>query len=145
MCPLPVVRTLVDIKALPISASPDTLVAIIAVLVSVAAKGVVATLSLGSAPPSAALSAGLVASDLRQVGEVREREVVPVHTVRAALVVMPVSQTVRVAAAGTLAVTTPSVRTACSLTKLFISNPELCTQHYALRHFETSTKALLSQ
>ena len=65
MCPLPVVRTLVDIKALPISASPDTLVAIIAVLVSVAAKGVVATLSLGSAPPSAALSAGLVASDFR--------------------------------------------------------------------------------
>ena len=112
------IRTLVDIHTLPVGASPDTLVAIIAVLVSVAAKGVVATLSLGSAPPPAALSAGLVASDLRQVGEVREREVGPVHTVGAALVVMAGSQTVGVAAAGTLAVNTPSVRAAHSLTTI---------------------------
>ena len=112
------VRTLVDIDTLPVGASPHALVAIVAVLVSVAAEGLVAALGLRGAPSPTALITVLKASDLRQVGEVREREVVPVDTVGAALVVMAGSQTVGVAAAGTLAVTTPSVRAAHSLTTI---------------------------
>ena len=117
----PVVRTLVDIHTLPVGARPHTLVAIIAVLVGVAPEDVVAAPGLGSAPSPAALSAGLVTSDLCQVVIVREREVGPVHTVRAALVVMAASQTVRVTAAGTLAVTTASLRATGSLTTVDIS------------------------
>ena len=116
------VRTLVDIHTLPVGARPHTLVAIIAVLVGFAAEDVVAAPGLGSAPSPAALSAGLVTSDLCQVGEVSEREVCPVHTVCAALVVMAASQTVRVTAAGTLAVTTPSLRATGSLTTGDISH-----------------------
>ena len=63
----------------------------------------------------------LVSSDLCQVVIVREREVGPVHTVRAALVVLAASQTVRVTAAGTLAVNTPSLRATGSLTTVDIS------------------------
>ena len=57
---LPVVRTLVDIHTLPVRALPHTLVSIIAVLVGVAAEGVVAAPGLGSAAPPAALIASLV-------------------------------------------------------------------------------------
>ena len=118
---LPVVRTLVDIHTLPVGPSPDTLVAIVAVLVGVAADGVVAAPGLGSAASPAALSPGLVAPDLGQVGVVGEREVVPVHTVGAALVVVAASQAVGVAGTGTLAVTTASVRATGSLARISIS------------------------
>ena len=104
------VGALVDIDTLPVGPGPHTLVAIFAVRVGLTPEDVVTTPGLGSAPPPAALGAGLETSDLRQVVVVREREVGPVHTVRAALVVMAGSETIRVTAAGALPVTTTSLR-----------------------------------
>ena len=124
------VRTLVDIHTLPVGALPHTLVSIIAVLVGVAAEGVVAAPGLRCAASPAAFSAGLISSDLCQVMILRQREVGPVHTVRAALVVLAPSQTVGVTGAGTLAVSTPSLRATGSLTTVDISST-----HCALRHF----------
>ena len=55
----PVVRALVDINAHPVSPGPDTLVAVIAVLVSLAAVGPVATPGVRrAASPAAFLSRG---------------------------------------------------------------------------------------
>ena len=98
----PVVRTLVDIMTHPVSPGPDTLVAVIAVLVSLAAVGPVATPGVGSAPPPAAFLGRAEAVDLGQVGMLAQREVSPVCAARPAAVVVAGGQTVGVGGAGTL-------------------------------------------
>ena len=105
----PVVRALVDINAHPVSPGPDTLVAVIAVLVSLAAVGPVATPGVRRAPPPAAFIAGAEPVDLRQVGMLAERKVSPVSAAGPAPVVVAGGQTVGVGGAGTLVGTALSV------------------------------------
>ena len=96
------VRTLVDIMTHPVSPGPHTLVAVIAVLVSLAPVGPVATPGVGSAPPPAAFLGRAEAVDLRQVGMLAQRKVSPVCAARPAPVVVAGGQTVGVGGAGTL-------------------------------------------
>ena len=86
----------------PVSPGPHTLVAVIAVLVSLAAVGPVATAGVRGAAPPAAIISRAEAVDLRQVGMLAQRKVSPVCAARPAPVVVAGGQTVGVGGTWTL-------------------------------------------
>ena len=106
---VPVVRTLVYIQTHLVSPGPHTLMAVIAVRVSLTAVGSVATAGVRRAAPPAAFLCRAKPVDLGQVGMLAEREMGPVSAAGPAPVVMARGQTVRVGGAGTLVGTALSV------------------------------------
>ena len=103
------VRTLVNINTHLVGPGPHTLVAVIAVLVSLAAVGPVATPGVRRAAPPAACLCRAEPVYLRQVGMLAEREVSSVSAAGPAPVVVAGGQTVGVGGAGTLVGTALSV------------------------------------
>ena len=112
------VRTLINIQTLLVSAGPHTLVAVIAVLVSLAAVGPVATPGVRRAASPAAFLARAEPVDLRQVGMLVQRKVSPVSAAGPAAVVVAGGQTVGVGGAGTLVGTALSVSGTLPLTTI---------------------------
>ena len=112
------VRTLVNINTHLVSPGPHTLVTIIAVLVSLAAVGPVATPGVRrAASPAAFLSRGEPVY-LGEVGMLAERKVSAVSAAGPAPVIVAGGQTVRVGGAGTLIGTTLSVSGTSLLTTI---------------------------